>query len=86
MAVSCHSKSQLIAVAFASDMIRIYEPSLKPTLLKKGQDEFDESRRQVYFWNEINQWKCELVQHLCWDNYNTTNPLIAASSANGTYV
>lgn len=80
MAIACHPKNFLLAVAFASDMVRIYEPTLKPNLKDEA------SKRQTYVWKEIKQWKCDLVQYLCWDNHNVGNPLIAACSADGSYV
>lgn len=61
-------------------IIRIYEPIPKPI------QNISSNNENIYVWREISNWKCELVQYLSWFHSSSSNTMIAASSANGTYV
>lgn len=80
MAISANPVNGLIAVAYASDIIRIYEPIPKPI------QNISSTNDNIYIWKELSHWKCELVQYLSWFQSPSSNTMIAASSANGTYV
>ena len=87
MAVAAHERLGKIAVAYASDMVRVYEPTLVSEDTQSNNDMEVDSNITRYKWTEVSKWRCQLVQWLAWDNFvGNNNPFVACASADGTYV
>jgi U3 small nucleolar RNA-associated protein 13 len=88
MAVAAHHSNGKIAVAFGSDMVRVYEPQLRP--IDETRAEALAEKRKVeektqYSWSEQGGFRCQLVQHVAFDSFpGNENPLIACASADST--
>lgn len=88
MAVAAHHSNGKIAVAFASDMVRVYEPQLRP--MDEARAEALAEKRKItnenqYSWSELGQFRCQLVQHVAFDSFpGNEHPLIACASADST--
>jgi len=83
-------------VAYGSEMVRVYEPTLKaqgPSITTpvpvsgSALAKFDKSGEIMQFeWTEVSRWRCALVQWLNWDNFvGNSNSFVACASADSTY-
>lgn len=88
MAVASHATNGKIALAFASDMVRVYSPELRSVDDTKAESIAEKrktSDKTQYSWSEHGSFRCQLVQHVAFDSFpNNENPLIACASADST--